>query len=79
MPRRHDDERELQELLRNAAVVVLLGLFVVIVVVVLASEVLQDRDIDTTLVLGLAGSTITAATALLGTQLVLMRKRDDDE
>jgi hypothetical protein len=68
------DERELQELLRNAAAVVLLGLFAVIVVVALFSEVLQDRELDTTLLLGLATSTVTAASALLGVQLVMRGK-----
>ena len=68
-----DDERELQELIRNAAAVVLLGLFATIVVVALLSEVFQDRDLDTGLLLGLATSAITAASALLGVQL-LMRK-----
>lgn len=69
----HDEERELQELLRNAAAVVLLGLFAVIVVVVLISEVLQDRDLDTTLLLGLATSAVTAALALFGVQVALQR------
>lgn len=68
-----DDERELQELIRNAAAVVLLGLFATIVVVALLSEVFQDRDLDTALLLGLATSAITASAALLGVQL-LMRK-----
>lgn len=67
------EERELQELLRNAAAVVFLGLFTVIVVVVLVSEVLQDRDLDTTLLLGLATSAATAALALLGVQALLQR------
>lgn len=52
-----------------------MGLFAVIVVVVLFSEVLQDRDLDATLLLGLATSAATAALALLGVQALLQRDK----
>lgn len=76
MPR-PTDEREIQELLRNAAIVVLLALFVAIVLVVLAMPFLTDREPNVTLLLGLGGSTITAALALLGVQLALWRRPPD--
>lgn len=73
---RRDDERELQELLRLAAGVVFSLSFLLIVVVVLISEVFQDRDLDTALLLGLGTSSLTAATAMFGVQVVLGRRRD---
>lgn len=73
MPQRQDDERELQELLRLAAGVVFIAAFALIVVVVLISEVFQDRDLNTTLLLGLATTAATAAATMLG---IIVRGRN---
>ena len=50
--------------------------FLLIVIVVLISEVVQDRDLDTALLLGLGTSALTAATAMFGVQVVLGRRND---
>jgi hypothetical protein len=75
MPR-HDDERELQILLRNIAAVVILVLLALIVVVALVTPYLADRAPDTTLLLGLTASLVGALLALLGVQVAL-RKKDE--
>lgn len=79
MPRvpRHDEERELQELLRNAAGVVFTGVFVLIVLAAVAMPFITDREPNATLLLGLATSALTAAAAMFGVQLVLRGKKDD--
>lgn len=73
MPRR-DDEREIQELLRGGAIIVLLALFTILVLVALAMPFLTDREPNVTLLLGLGGSIITSALALLGVQIALWRR-----
>lgn len=76
MPRRDDEERELQDLLRAAAAVVLIVLFALVVVVTLVSPYLTDRAPDTTLLLGLSSSALGAALALLGVQVAISRRKD---
>lgn len=71
-----DDERELQELLRLSAGVVFSGAFVLIVVVALAMPFLTERSPDTTLLLGLATSALTAAAAMFGVQVLLSRNHE---
>lgn len=71
-----DDERELQELLRLSAGVVFSGAFVLIVVVALAMPFLTERSPDTTLLLGLATSALTAAAAMFGVQILLSRNHE---
>jgi hypothetical protein len=73
MPRR-DDEKELSELLRNAAGVVFVSAFVLIVVVAVLVEGIEDR---TTLLLGLATSALTAAGAMFGVVIFMRGKRDE--
>lgn len=77
MPQRHDEEREIQELLRNAAAVVLIILFSLIVLVTLLGPFLSDRAPDTAALVGLGSSALGAAVALLGVQLALSRRRDE--
>lgn len=79
MPRapRPNEERELQELLRNAAGVVFVAAFALIVLVALAMPFITDRQPDTTLLLGLATSALTAAAAMFGVQLVLRGRKDE--
>lgn len=74
--RQDDEERELQVLLRNVAAVVLLGLFVVMVVVILVMPFVTDRQVDTTLLLGLTASVVGAMLALLGVQVSMDRKKN---
>lgn len=76
---RPDDEKELQELLRAAAAVVLLVLFSLVVVATLIGPFLSDRAPDTTLLLGLSSSALGAALALLGVQVAISRRKDDDD
>ena len=73
MPR-HDDERELAELLRLSSGAVFVVAFVAIV---LAAIFLPDVADRTTLLLGLATSALTAASAMFGVSL-LERWRSDD-
>jgi len=69
-----DDERELQELLRNAAGVVFVAAFMFIVV---AAVFLPEAETRTTLLLGLATSAGTAAAAMFGVSVVMRGRRDD--
>jgi len=81
MPKRPDEERELQELVRIAAAVVLLVLFALVVIVTLVTPYLTDRSPDTTLLLGLSSSALGAALALMGVQVAMSWRggeRDDD-
>lgn len=70
---RHDDERELQTLLRNAAGVVILVLLALIVIVVLFTPFFSERAVDTTLLLGLVASLVGAMLTLFGVQISLSR------
>ena len=72
-----NEERELQELLRNAAGVVFTGAFFLIVLVAIAMPFLTDREPNVTLLLGLGTSALTAAGAMFGVQLVLRGRKDE--
>lgn len=71
---RGDEEREIQELLRNVAAGVLLLLLSVLVITAVFTPLVTDRAADTTLLLGLTASLTGALLALLGVQVVLNRK-----
>ena len=79
MSPRKDEERELQEVLRNVAAVVLLGLLALIVVFAVITPLVTDRSADTTLLLGLTASLTGALLAVLGVQVVLNRNRGSSD
>ena len=74
MPRRDDDEKELQTLLRNVAAAVMLALLSLLVIAAVFTPLVTERSADTTLLLGLTASLSGALLALLGVQVVLNRK-----
>ena len=74
MPRPPDAETDLQLLLRLAAAVVLLVLFSFLVVAAVIVPIIFDRELDTTLVLGLAASILGAIPVMLGVSIALRGK-----
>lgn len=76
-PRR--TESELQFLLRLAIAVVLIALFAFVVITAILVPVFTERDLDTTLVLGLGASILGAIPVMLGVTIALSRKEDEED
>ena len=72
-------EDELSILLRLAIAVVLISLFAFLVVASILIPVMTNRDVDTTLVLGLGASILGAIPVMLGVTIALTRKDDEEK
>ena len=79
MPLLPRGEDELSILLRLAIAVVLITLFAFLVVASILVPVITERDVDTTLVLGLGASILGAIPVMLGVTIALTRKDEEEE
>ena len=79
MPLLPRGEDELSILLRLAIAVVLISLFAFLVVASILIPVMTNRDVDTTLVLGLGASILGAIPVMLGVTIALTRKDDEEK
>ena len=78
MPLLPRGEDELSILLRLAIAVVLISLFAFLVVASILVPVMTERDVDTTLVLGLGASILGAIPVMLGVTIALTRKDEEE-
>ena len=79
MPLLPRGEDELSILLRLSIAVVLISLFAFLVVASILIPVMTNRDVDTTLVLGLGASILGAIPVMLGVTIALTRKDEEDK